>query len=126
MNKLKMAACGIDCNECALYNAGHDLKMAELLVPWFRERGWIEPNEKAESVQKAVQNKVVYCEGCWSDNKWCGCGSIDFRVCCEQKGINHCGKCDDFPCGPYKEWATGGKHKEAMEYLVSLRQIHKP
>lgn len=29
MNKLKTAACGINCNEYNLYNAGHDMKAAE-------------------------------------------------------------------------------------------------
>ena len=121
MDKLIMGACGIDCSVCSIYNAGHDIKSAEILVPWFRERGWIESDGNAEDVQKAVQNKVIYCDGCWGDNVWCGCGSINFRDCCKQKNINHCGECCDFPCEPYKEWATGGKHKEAMEYLLSLR-----
>ena len=52
MNKLKLAACGVICNECATYNKGYNMKAAESLVEWQRERGWIEVNEGAEAVQK--------------------------------------------------------------------------
>lgn len=117
MNTLKLAACGVDCNECGLYNAGHDLKAAESCVEWFRGQGWIEADGNAE----AVQNKSPFCTGCWGESGWCGCGSIDFRKCCKQKEINLCGHCHDFPCEPYKEWVGGlDHHKQAMEYLLSI------
>ena len=120
MNKLKMAACGVDCNECAQYKATteQDLQAAELIVEWFRDQGWIGENEGAEAVVK----KDPICKGCWSDHRWCGCGETDFRMCCERKEINHCSECNDFPCEHYKEWAScGGTHQKAMEFLLSLK-----
>ena len=47
MNKLKLAACGIDCNECGSYKVTmeHDIKAAEGLVTWYRGKGWIGKNE---------------------------------------------------------------------------------
>lgn len=126
MDKLKLAACGVDCNVCGLYNAEHDLKAAESCVEWFRGQGWIEADGNAEAVQKAVQNKAPFCNGCWGDSEWCGCGSIDFRKCCKKKEINHCGECHDFPCEPYIEWIDDlDHHKKAMEYLLSLKQARK-
>jgi hypothetical protein len=125
MNKLKLAACGIDCNECGLPKAEHDIKAAEGLVAWFRSAGWIEPNGNAEAVQKAIQNKKPYCNGCWENCGWCGCGKVDFRKCCVEKEINHCGECGDFPCESYKDWVEWtGSHK-TMEYLQSLRDGDK-
>jgi hypothetical protein len=34
------------------------------------------------------------CEGCLSDSS----GDCEIKVCCENKGIPHCGMCSDFPC----------------------------
>ena len=120
----KMAACGIDCNECALYKVTkeNDLKAAKALVPWFRSQGWIGEKEDIEAVMK----KVPLCNGCWDitdDCFWsCGCGSIDFRICCEERQINHCGKCDNFPCDHYIKWVDWGEHhKKSMEHLLSIK-----
>jgi len=116
MDKLKMAACGIDCEKCGQYRVTTERSMeaAELLADWFRAQGWIGENEGAGAVMK----KVPLCKGCWNiteDCFWkCGCGSTDFRVCCTEKQINHCGECDRFPCEAYKEWADWHEsHKRA-------------
>ncbi|UCD09257.1 MAG: DUF3795 domain-containing protein [Dehalococcoidales bacterium] len=48
------------------------------------------------------------------------------RSCCEEKGINHCGDCGDFPCEKYIEWIDNlDHHKKAMEYLLSFKQARK-
>jgi len=127
MEKLKMAACGIDCSECNQYKVTmeQDINAAEALVEWFRGQGWIRENEGAE----AVINKAPLCKGCWNitdDCFWkCGCGSVDFRVCCTEKQINHCGECGDFPCEQYKEWASWHEsHQKAMENLIKRGKIY--
>lgn len=120
MNKLKMAACGIDCNECGTYNKEHDINAAELLVEWYRTRGWIGEDEGVEAVQK----NPPFCKGCWGDKSEIAAFCVDcyIRACCEENGINHCGECGDFPCKKYKEWANGlDHHEKAMELLVSLK-----
>ena len=128
MNKPRLAACGVDCGECAQYKVtmNRDLKAAEMLVDWFRSQRCIGENEGVEAVMK----KTPLCKGCWDitdDCFWsCGCGSIDFRICCEGKQVNHCGECADFPCEAYKEWVTWhDSHKKAMERLLSLRTCRK-
>ena len=123
MANLKLAACGVDCSICGLYNAGHDLGAAESCVEWFRGQGWIEADGDALAVQRAVRDKSPYCDGCWGDSEWCGCGKTDFRICCKSKGISDCGQCRDFPCEPYMEWAGWHEnHMKAMENLLSLKQ----
>ena len=101
----------------------NDVKAAERLVEWYRDSGRIGKDEGAEAVLK----KNPICTGCWNtvkDNCYfkCGCGSRDFRVCCAEMQINHCGECSDFPCEHYREWVSWGEHhKKAMERLISLR-----
>jgi len=127
MEKLKLAACGIDCNECASYKVTmeQDVKAAELMLPWFREQGLVGENEGAEAVVKYAP----FCTGCWNiaDNcYWEGCNNCRFRVCCLKKQIDHCGYCSDFPCEHYKGWASGSEvYKKAMEYLLSFKQDRK-
>ena len=124
MNNLKLAACGVNCAECASYKVTveNDIEAAESLVDWYKSQGWIGENEGAEAVIK----KNPICKGCHNitdDCFWqCGCGNIDFRICCEEKQINHCGECNDFPCENYTEWVSWhDSHKKAMEYLLSLK-----
>lgn len=125
MEKHRLAACGVDCNECASYKVTmeRDINAAELLVDWYRSMGWIGENEGAE----AIMEKAPLCKGCWhtpNDDCFfkCGCGSRDFRICCTEKQINHCGECNEFPCEDYKEFASWHEgHQKAMDYLISLR-----
>lgn len=126
MSKLRMAACGIDCEACDSYKATmeQDIKAAERLVAWYRGQGWIGENEGAE----AVLLKNPLCKGCWNSTEdcffKCGCHySRDFRICCNEKQIDHCGQCDEFPCEPYIGFVGDIQpHKEAMEHLFSLRK----
>ncbi len=126
MNKLRIAACGMDCNECGSYKATmyHDVSAAERLVEWYKSTGWIGENEGAE----AVLQKNPLCKGCWNSTEdcffKCGCHpSRDFRVCCTERKIEHCGACSEFPCKPYLEFVGDYEHhKKAMENLFSLRQ----
>ena len=124
MEKLRMAACGIDCSECHSYKVTmtQDLEAAKDLVEWYRGNGWIGETEGAEAVVK----NAPLCKGCWNVTEdcffKCGCGSIDFRICCTEKQIKHCGECRDFPCEHYKNWASWHEtHEKAMEQLILLK-----
>lgn len=127
MNKLKMAACGIDCAECGSYKvtAEHDIKAAEELVEWYKNMGWIGENEGAEAVMK----KNPLCKGCWNTTDDCffrcgRSGECNLRTCCIERKINHCGECIIFPCEVYKKFAEGHEnHKKAMEHLLSIRKV---
>jgi len=122
MDKHKLAACGIDCNECGQYKVTHfqDSESAESLVPWFRSMGWIGENDGAEAVLK----RTPLCKGCWSDFVFCGNDRGCFNSCCTEKKANNCGECVDFPCKKCTDFMTDGleHHKIAMESLIP---IHK-
>jgi len=118
MNKLRLAACGLDCNECGVYKVVHDRNTAESLISWYRKNGWIDKNDDVYTVVK----KDLFCMGCWNEAgvRWCS----DCRVkrCCEAKHLNHCGECNGFPCAEYKNWAEECEHnKYGMVNLMCLR-----
>ena len=121
-----MAACGVDCTDCASYRVTmfQDLKAAEMLVDWCRSQGWIESEQGAQ----AVVDKAPLCRGCWTveaDDCFftCGCGSRDFRLCCIEQHIEHCGDCKTFPCSDYLIFTTGNEtHQKAMKRLITLKK----
>lgn len=116
MAELKRAACGLDCNTCNLYLAGHDPRAAAALVDWFRSRGWIGPEEGAE----AVQRQAPFCHGCWDVTAKQWCGECHLRACCTQNARAHCGECSAFPCAEYQQWTVGqAHHLAAMEMLLA-------
>jgi hypothetical protein len=126
MEKHKLAACGIDCNECGHYKITmeQDLNAAVDLIDWYRGMGWIGENESTEAVMK----KAPLCRGCWGimDDCFlsCGCGNCYLRICCKEKQINHCGECDSFPCEHIESFANDGllHHKSAVENLHTIRE----
>lgn len=116
MDALRRAACGLNCSECNLYRAGTDLSAAEALVDWFRQRGWIEPGEGAE----AIQRKAPFCRGCWEQGALHWCGDCFLRACCIRQNLNDCGECVHFPCQRYRAWAEPvDHHNAAMECLLT-------
>lgn len=40
----------------------------------------------------------VNCNGCLNIDKPFWGGKCEVKSCCESKGLNHCGECDEFPC----------------------------
>lgn len=119
------SACGVDCAACGQYKVTmeQDVASAESMVPWFRSMGWIGENDGAE----AILQKAPLCKGCWDvaeDCFWkCGCGKRDFRICCTEKGIQHCGECNEFPCDNYTTWVSWHEvHEQAMAHLMALRE----
>lgn len=85
---LKLAFCGDDCNACPRYIAtqsGDVEQLKEIAAMWNRA-GW------RETVLPPDQ---MICNGCASV-KWCRYDKI--RKCAQEKGIDNCGKCNDYPC----------------------------
>ncbi|KXA89813.1 hypothetical protein AKJ62_02305 [candidate division MSBL1 archaeon SCGC-AAA259D14] len=80
-----LAPCGIYCPGCIVYKASDNEKLAEKL---------------AENM--GVDSDDVHCDGCRAEE-----GKIDFLSmeskcetykCVEEKGLEFCSKCEDFPC----------------------------
>jgi hypothetical protein len=76
----------------------------------------------------------LYCGGCknYKENYNCmGCRNekelVDdcpTRACCIDKGLLHCGLCEDFPCGILNDFYTDGmKHHElAFKNMLDIKE----
>jgi len=48
----------------------------------------------------------VDCKGCINMKKPFWGGTCYVKSCCENKGLDHCGQCGEFPCGTLSEMGT--------------------
>ena len=106
-----IAVCGLDCAQCNIYRAAHDPALARRLTEAFKARG------RADAVPEWF--KCSTCRGerseCWSDSCW-------IRECCvDERGLEDCSHCAEFPCDRLSEWASGSeRYAAAIERLRGL------
>ncbi len=120
IKKQMIAVCGIDCGSCDIRNAPSDPKAAERLVSWFKDQGWL---KEGEGIDEVIA-RSMYCMGCrgdrsvhWSSECWI------LRCCVDDKGLEYCYECEDFPCLRLKEWAKGSAgYTEALARLERLKE----
>ena len=85
---IKLAYCGDDCNLCPRYIATQSdsvEKLKEVAALW-KKAGWRE---------NILPPEEMVCDGCRTV-KWCRYD--DIRKCANEKGIDNCGKCRNYPC----------------------------
>ncbi len=107
-----MAPCGIICGDCDIFQAAQDPAEAVRLA-----EGW-----RAAGFQEAVP-EWFRCRGCRADRALCWTDDCGIYACCvEERGLDNCAQCADFPCQPYTEWAAqGAHHADAAERLRLMR-----
>jgi len=110
MNKHEqlIAACGLNCNECDIFQAPNNLEIAQRIVDWFK---------KERNTQIKIEN--ICCSGCkgvrtkhWSPNCWI------LKCCVDKKELEFCYQCADFSCEKLDQWA-----KESNRYGEALNQL---
>jgi hypothetical protein len=113
-----MAACGLDCGACDLYKASFDISAAESLVEWFKSKGWIGIHDGAAELME----KGPYCCGCQGDRNKHWSGNCAILICCvDERKLEHCAHCDEFPCQRLKEWSEQGEgYQKALNRLMNL------
>jgi|GEM_PF-3150414 len=115
------AACGIDCNACALYKITmhRDVPSAEKMIPVLRDEALIGENDGVD----AVFALGALCRGCRAgEGVACELPTCP-RLCCIEKGINNCGLCAEFPCRRYDDWVDGRENRgHAKQFLLELRE----
>ena len=105
-----LAACGLICDDqhCDIFQASSDPKIAQEIADWFkRERG------------EDVKLEDIRCHGCkgdrgkhWSADCWI------LRCCVDEKGLEFCYECEDFPCEKLEDWSKGDeRYGKALERL---------
>lgn len=87
IKKELLAPCGLYCGVCSIYIAHRDnnLKFKEKLLPVYR------------AFAKSVND--IACTGCLSDGiVFPVCRVCSIKKCCNDKVIEGCHQCDEFPC----------------------------
>jgi hypothetical protein len=114
-----IAACGLDCGACPFPHIHESLENAQKWVGQFREWKVIGENEGAEEIMA----KGPYCINChgdrtkhWSANCWI------LKCCVDEKGLDNCSQCDEFPCDRLTEWSKEHEaYGKALERLKNLK-----
>ena len=91
INPEHIAPCGLYCGVCRIHYATqeNDLAYLERLVKIYARRfPWI----------AAVPSDELLCDGCLSTRRFPFCQECSIRECTQQKGIQGCYECLDFPC----------------------------
>jgi hypothetical protein len=108
-----IAACGIECFKCDILQASNDPKMAQYIADWFKK----ERNE-------VVKLEDIRCAGCksdrtkhWSPDCWI------LKCCADDKGLEFCNECNEFPCAKLVEWSKTDKGYAAA--LNRLKEMKK-
>jgi hypothetical protein len=98
-----MGACGLDCGTCEIRLAPTDARAAQVLVDWFRSRGWLTADEGMEQVLA----RKMYCCGCLGDRFTHWSADCWILACCvDERGHPNCSQCEAFPCDRLQSWAT--------------------
>lgn len=93
MNNKIIAACGNDCSVCPRYTKGPYTKSDKELES--TAKLWLEIGYR----DHVVTNEEIACSGCVEDN-WC---RYQVVKCVNEKHINNCGECVEYPCDNIKE-----------------------
>lgn len=114
----EIAACGLLCHECSIFKAHSDKEQAEKVRDWFLEEGFL---DEKKSIEEFMADGP-YCSGCHGnrDNHWSPeCWIL--RCCVDEKGLNNCSECSDFPCTGLEEWSTQDEsYNEALERMKEI------
>ncbi len=108
-----IAACGIDCHECDMLQATKDTKIAQGIVDWFKK----ERNED-------LKLEAIHCSGCrgdrakhWSPDCWI------LKCCVDDKGLEFCNECNEFPCEKLDQWSkTNEGYEKALNRLKEMKK----
>ena len=108
---MTIAACGLACGQCDILRAASDPELAQQIAGWFRQERGVE-----------VDPGNVRCDGCrgnrerhWSPDCWI------LKCCVDQRGLESCHDCGDFPCSALEDWAaTSVRYKDALERLKKM------
>ncbi len=106
-----IAACGLDCTLCDIRQARDDSSLAQEIIDWFDEELDVE-----------IKSDDLHCDWCkgdranhWSPDCWI------LKCCVDDKGLDFCCDCMDFPCQELSDWAEKNqKYTDAFERLKRM------
>ncbi len=91
-----LSYCGLICDKCAIYLATREKdeeKKHEMRVEIARQI-------KEHYGEEYKPEDVTDCDGCKSENGrlFSGCSKCKIRKCAQDKDIENCAYCDEYPC----------------------------
>ena len=107
-----IACCGIICSECPAYiafkNDDDDL----------REKT---ASEWSKMFKSSIQSENINCVGCIVEEgiHFSHCFKCEIRKCCQDKNIENCAFCDEFPCKIISDF-----FKYVPDAKTTLEKIH--
>ncbi len=112
-NENMIACCGLDCSVCDVRLAPGNPEQAKHISDWI--------NENFETKCKPEDIACTWCrgerEGHWSADCWI------LRCCVDDKGLEYCSDCDEFPCDKLVEWSKQSeKYGKAFERLEGIHR----
>jgi hypothetical protein len=103
------SVCGLECTQCRIYLAPYNPTIADRLVRTF-ENMW--DNVKPEDFHCSTCRGEI--SECWTKECW-------IRYCCiEEKKLDYCYQCKDFPCKGLEDRA-----KKNKRYIVALNNLKR-
>ena len=103
-----LGACGLYCGACYHYRAS--LPEGENLL--------------GEAARRGRDFEGFTCEGCRSDALYAhsGCAECEIRACADDRGLDHCGLCAQFPCDRIEAFQSDGRthHRAVLCQLEDL------
>ena len=107
--KKLISVCGLDCSMCKIYQAPYNPGVADKLVRMFNNM-W--NNVKPEDFHCSTCRGEI--SECWTKECW-------IRYCCiNDKKLEYCYQCQDFPCKRLEERA-----KKNKRYIVALNNLKR-
>jgi len=108
----ELGACGINCGNCDIRLATENKEIAEHLAKGFSEKRII-PNATPD---------MFRCDSCRGDRSMHWSPNCFILECCvDDRGLQNCSRCPDFPCLKLEEWSTQNeRYEKALNRLKSL------
>ncbi|MDQ7781771.1 MAG: DUF3795 domain-containing protein [Desulfomonilaceae bacterium] len=103
-----LAPCSLYCGVCGILMAHRDNndKFKERLASFY-----------------GVMPEDIVCKGCLSDQRFKFCETCSIRSCTEEKGLEGCHQCDDFPCSFIDNFPVPVGKKVILRAVPTRREI---
>lgn len=102
------AVCGLFCPSCIIFIAQRESPKNRKLI--------------AESIHIPVED--LHCDGCRSENRFAYCDTCKMASCAEERGIEFCGECEEYPCKELEEFQAAMSHRiELWQNQSRIREV---
>jgi len=126
--KRRLAPCGLDCGRCAGYRNGEINRLSRELIDQlgnYRRIAPIRARADAEFAYFEQFEKILTtfatddCNGCRMPDSRCP-AICKAKSCHQEKGVDFCFQCSDFPCGSEMEIVTGNRWRQKNERMAEI------